>query len=364
VRRGGRCAAGGAGLPGVLVAVLIFAAAPAAARAADGSSGPAPSPGSGSGSGAGAGPAPSPGSGSGAVTAPGGAAPADAPESLGARPGARIDLVFVIDSTGSMGGVLALAKAEMARILAELRATDPPPDLRLGIVTYRDKGDTYRVRYVELTRDLDAAYSYLLGIAPGGGADWPEDVNHALMVTVTRLNWDLDKNTARVVFLVGDAPPHMDYAGEPTYVDAARIARARGIVINTIATNADEKVELHWRAIAAATMGEFDRIDPSTGTPVVGKASGASGAAVGAGARSGLHEGLTREELGPEGASDGAGEAGKGAPARSKLGDLVIEGTKKAAAAKRGGAASGGTAPAPAPALGPGGPAPKPPRKK
>ena len=315
---------------GALLALLALAPASAWADA--------PGPGAGA-AGAGVAGAGVAGTGAPAAAAPGSAI---AGEST-ARPGARIDLVFVFDSTGSMGGVLAVAKAEMARIISELRAADPSPDLRLGVMTYRDKGDVYRERHLELTRDLDAAYSYLLGVEAGGGADWPEDVNHALMVAVSGMNWDWDRNTARVVFLVGDAPPHMDYAGDPTWHEAARIARARGIVINTIATNEDKEVEEHFRGIAAATAGAFDRIDARTGTPVLRKATGSVGAGVGSGGRSGLREGLTRDDLGPEGAADSAGADAKGAPAKGKFGDLVIEGTKKAAAA----AGKKGAGPAP-----------------
>ena len=72
------------------------------------------------------------------------------------------------------------------------------------------------------------------GYQAQGGGDTPESVNQALHEAVTRLDWTRSQDVYKVVFLVGDAPPHMDYAQEVQYPQTLTLARERGIVVNTV----------------------------------------------------------------------------------------------------------------------------------
>ncbi len=49
---------------------------------------------------------------------------------------------------------------------------------------------------------------------------------------VTKLAWTQGPEVSRIVFLVGDAPPHMDYAQDVKYPEVLRIARERDIMVN------------------------------------------------------------------------------------------------------------------------------------
>ena len=79
----------------------------------------------------------------------------------------------------------------------------------MGLVGYRDRGDDYVTKVTNLTNDLDAVYNTLMEYQANGGNDTPESVNQALHEAITKLAWSKDPDTYRVVFLVGDAPPHM-----------------------------------------------------------------------------------------------------------------------------------------------------------
>ena len=59
-----------------------------------------------------------------------------------------------------------------------------------------------------------------------GGGDWPESVNEALYVGVTKMSWSHGRDVTRIIFLVGDAPPHMDYAQDMKYPQVMRLAKA------------------------------------------------------------------------------------------------------------------------------------------
>ena len=87
----------------------------------------------------------------------------------------------------------------------------------MGLVAYRDIGDDYVTKTFDLTTDIQDLYANLLELRARGGGDWPESVNEALHVGVTKLSWTQGPEICRIMFLVGDAPPHMDYAQDTKY---------------------------------------------------------------------------------------------------------------------------------------------------
>ncbi|MGR8920938.1 MAG: vWA domain-containing protein [Gammaproteobacteria bacterium] len=169
----------------------------------------------------------------------------------------RIDVVFALDTTGSMSGLIHAAKEKIWSIATNMAQTDPAPAIRMGLVAYRDRGDAYVTRVTDLSGDLDSIYAELMQLSAQGGGDGPESVNRALADAVEQMSWSDDDNAYRVVFLVGDAPPHMDYADERRYPEIARLARARGIVINTIRCGNNEATRAAWQQIASLTEGDF-----------------------------------------------------------------------------------------------------------
>jgi uncharacterized protein YegL len=171
---------------------------------------------------------------------------------------ARIEVAFVLDTTGSMSGLLEGAKATIWSIANQLATGQPKPDVRIGLVGYRDRGDAYVTRRVDLTGDIDAVYAELFALR--GGGDTPESVNQALHEAVTALDWSTDPGVYRVLFLVGDAPPHIDYQDDVAYSESVRLARARGIVVNTVQCGALATTTPVWREIAGAGAGQFAAI--------------------------------------------------------------------------------------------------------
>src|SRR6059058_2615842 len=68
----------------------------------------------------------------------------------------KVEVVFCLDTTGSMGGLLQGAKDKIWAICNQIVSGKPAPDLKVGLVAYRDKGDAYVTQVHELTGDLDA----------------------------------------------------------------------------------------------------------------------------------------------------------------------------------------------------------------
>jgi hypothetical protein len=167
-----------------------------------------------------------------------------------------LDIAFILDTTGSMGDEIDRLKRTLHQINEQISLLSPRPDVRFAMVLYRDRGDAYRVRHVPFTADVQRFTAQLQRVRAGGGGDNPEDVQAALQVGLRRLAWR--PRGIRLAFLVGDAPPHLDYGQRYTYVHAMREAAARGIKIATIgASGLDRAGELVWRQIAQYTMSPF-----------------------------------------------------------------------------------------------------------
>ncbi|HEY8995121.1 MAG TPA: vWA domain-containing protein [Lacunisphaera sp.] len=179
-------------------------------------------------------------------------------ETAPARP--RMEVVFVLDTTGSMGGMIAGAKQKIWAIANKLKSAEPTPEIRFGLVGYRDRRDAYVTKVFGLTGNLDDVYTNLHAFAAEGGGDEPESVNEALHKAVRDLQWSTDSEVLRVIFLVGDARPHMDYQDDVKYQQTCKLANERGIIINTLQCGNLSGTEEVWREIARLTNGTYAAI--------------------------------------------------------------------------------------------------------
>jgi Mg-chelatase subunit ChlD len=172
----------------------------------------------------------------------------------------RVEVAFVLDTTGSMAGLIDGAKHKIWSIANQLASGQPRPNVRMALVAYRDRGDAYVTRVHDLTEDIDAIYADLQQFTAEGGGDGPESVNQALHEAVTKLAWSNDAGVYRTIFLVGDAPPHLDYQDDVRYAASAARARQRGIVINTVQCGSLAETTPIWREIATTGGGTFAAI--------------------------------------------------------------------------------------------------------
>lgn len=174
----------------------------------------------------------------------------------------QIDVVFAVDTTGSMGGLIDGAKRTVWSIANHIRETDANAELRIGLVAYRDVGDDYVTRDFALTTDLDAVFAELSSYQAAGGGDTPENVDAALDVTLHKMQWR--DGAKKLVFLVGDAPP-ASRGDVPTFAVLAREAGERQIIINTIRAGHDSQTAMAFQQIASLGKGEFSSIQQDGG---------------------------------------------------------------------------------------------------
>ena len=179
--------------------------------------------------------------------------------------GNAIDVVFAVDTTGSMGGLLDGAKRTVFSIATHIQKTDPNAQLRIGLVAYRDVGDAYITKPFALTSDVDAVYAELATYRAEGGNDTPENVDAAL-VDALRMDWR--EGARKLVFVVGDAPP-ASRGDVQTYDVSAREAAEQGITINTIRCGWDDQAAVAFQTIARLGNGEFSTIQQNGGVQQV-----------------------------------------------------------------------------------------------
>jgi Mg-chelatase subunit ChlD len=189
---------------------------------------------------------------------PGGAITGHGGSLAGERP--VIEVVFVLDTSASMGGLIEAAQEKIWSIASTMAAAQPAPLIRMGLVAYRDRGDDYVTRVVDLSGDLDSVYASLMDFRADGGGDAPESVNRALYDAVHSISWSPDGDAYKAIFLVGDAPPHMDYRDEDKYPEIVARAAARGIVVNAIQCGDEPETLQVWRRIAQLGRGSYFQV--------------------------------------------------------------------------------------------------------
>lgn len=168
-----------------------------------------------------------------------------------------LDVLFLIDVTGSMGDEIDRLKQTIDTIAARIDALPAETNLRLAMTVYRDRGDTFVTSTHQFTPDIDAFSDALAEVIADGGGDYPESLNEGLHEAIHLPEWRVD-DTVSLIFLVADAPPVLTYAQDYDYAVEMFEAAERGITIHPIASSGlDDQGEYVFRQLAQVTGGRF-----------------------------------------------------------------------------------------------------------
>ncbi len=184
----------------------------------------------------------------------------DAPAAEVRRTSVSVDVCFVLDTTGSMSGLIDGAKRKIWSIANSIVvAQKGGGSVRFALVAYRDRGDQYITKVFDLTDDLDKIFADLQTFQAAGGGDGPESVNQALADAVGKVAWSTSPDVRKIVFLVGDAPPHTDYPNDVQFPDTCKTAVAKGLIINTVQCGSMPGTREIWERIAKLSEGRSSR---------------------------------------------------------------------------------------------------------
>ena len=167
-----------------------------------------------------------------------------------------LDIMFVIDTTGSMGDELMYLKSEIADVIDAISGNNPNYTIRLALLFYRDIGDDYVTKYFDFTGNIAQQQTNLSRQSANGGGDFPEAVDKALAEAVVG-NWNSGCAT-RLVFHVCDAPPHDTQENQTVFYKAVQEAAQKGIRIIPVASSGiDHATEYLLRQEALMTGGTY-----------------------------------------------------------------------------------------------------------
>ena len=190
-----------------------------------------------------------------------------------------LDLMFVIDTTGSMGDEIRYLKSEIEDVIGKISTANPNLTVNLALLFYRDIGDEYVTRYFDFTTNIALQKSNLSKQSANGGGDFPEAADKALQEAVDK-RWTTG-NATRLIFHVCDAPPHDKQENKTVFFNAVKAAAQKGIRIIPVASSGiDLNTEFLLRQEAIMTGGTYifltddsgignSHLEPSIGEYVV-----------------------------------------------------------------------------------------------
>jgi von Willebrand factor type A domain len=170
-----------------------------------------------------------------------------------------VDLLFVLDVTGSMGSLIYQAKEKMQSILESL-TKDFQIDLKVGLSLYRDhpSQDTSFVTVTFDLMDVKNIKEKISLITVGGGGDTPEAVLDGIVDGINDMTW---RNGRRIVILIGDAPAHGMIEREHcctcglTWGKAVAVAQEKRVTIYSISLTTDSTTNLSFKTLSNFTGG-------------------------------------------------------------------------------------------------------------
>ena len=171
--------------------------------------------------------------------------------------------MFVLDTTGSMGGLIEGASKRSGQ--SQTRSGKRTYSTCDGLIGYRDRKEASSTQVHDLSDDIDDIYARLMKFQAQGGGDTPESVNQTLHEAVTKIKWNKSKKVLKLVSSWENAPPHMDYQDGVKYPEICKLAAKNNIILNTVQCGSMASTTPIWKEIAKLAEGDFVAIAQSGG---------------------------------------------------------------------------------------------------
>lgn len=176
-----------------------------------------------------------------------------------------LDVMFMVDATGSMGDEINYLKSELEDIIGRLNNASQL-NTRTALVFYRDHGDEYLVRDFGFDHDLTKVKQNLSNQNASGGGDFEEAVEEAMENAIHKQQWTRSTASAKIMFMILDAPPHHTAEKIKSLQKSVKEAAAKGIIlIPVVASGIDKNTEFLMRFMAMGTNGTYVFITDDSG---------------------------------------------------------------------------------------------------
>ncbi|MFK7772135.1 MAG: VWA domain-containing protein [Saprospiraceae bacterium] len=174
-----------------------------------------------------------------------------------------IQVALLLDTSGSMSGLIEQAKSQLWQILNTLANTEKEnEDTKLEIALYQYGSPTYgkRARQIKqlsgFTTDMDLISKKLFALGTSGGEEYCGEV---ITTSISELEWGKDDSNFKMIYIAGNEPFTQ---GPINYAQACQLAKKQDITVNTIFCGTyQEGVQTMWKQGAQLTDGEYMNID-------------------------------------------------------------------------------------------------------
>lgn len=192
-----------------------------------------------------------------------------------------LDILFLFDTTGSMGSYIDNAKANAVNLLNNIAAKFK--NYRVAVANYRDypedpygsESDYVYEANLAFTTNKSSAAAAINSLSAGGGADTPESVYTALSDSIKGVGLADDKGVAwrddparRIIILIGDAPGHdpEPWPGGTSYsaVKSEANNASKPVAVHCLMTGYNIDARNQYKVIASATGGTFAEANTSS----------------------------------------------------------------------------------------------------
>lgn len=175
----------------------------------------------------------------------------------------NVDLMFVVDATGSMGDEISYLKKELRNVLNRVD-NQINGSIRYAGIFYRDFEDDYVTKINEFSSGNTSLVNFVAEQQADGGGDYPEALEEALKAAMSQ-KWSITAR-ARILFLILDAPVHDEKEKINLLKEQVKTAAAKGIMVIPIsASGTDKPAEFLFRFIAQATNGTYTFLTDHSG---------------------------------------------------------------------------------------------------
>lgn len=177
--------------------------------------------------------------------------------------GPRVQLAILLDTSGSMGGLIEQAKTQLWKVVntfISAKQDGRTPFVEVALYEYGNdglNGESHWIRRIQpLTRDLDKVSEELFSLRTNGGSEYCGAV---IRRAVEDLKWDPSPETYKAVFIAGNEPFTQ---GPIDPKSSCKAAIAKGVIVNTIHCGSEaEGVDGGWKDGATLADGSYLIID-------------------------------------------------------------------------------------------------------
>ncbi len=174
-----------------------------------------------------------------------------------------VQIAILLDTSGSMSGLIDQARAELWAIVNEFifaRRNGGEPELQVALFEYGKSSlpgkDGYIRQIVPLTTDLDKISEELFALRTNGGSEY---CGWVITEATELLQWSSSPDDLKVIFIAGNEPFTQ---GPVDYRQACKAAISKGIIVNTIHCGSEnDGLNGKWKDGAVLADGQYLNIN-------------------------------------------------------------------------------------------------------